>query len=285
MIFFTPKIKAVTMIALTGFLCVSSLAHAGINDTATFVLDFQNTKPDAVADTQTTTTVDSTPEFYQVDVNGQTRTRFNATLVLMGSTNLMGANCDLVFDNTKIRVVTIHEARGDLNFDGRANIADVLTLAERFGQPTTENGLRYLDRDATGDSANKIDARDIEVILPFLNEPTLYWTSNPFNEVSIDSIRESVEIFESPEVSNQNGKIDDIVSVLLPRIHPTPAGFGFDGDARIADIVFEVVGTSTGETTISFEDTMAIDEATQITQTEIIDGSVPQSQSVTVVLP
>lgn len=265
------------ILLIVSLLVVSPNVFSGINDSSTFVLDFKQTAEDA----QYATQVDSTPEFQQVDVNGETRTRFTATVVLKNATGLLGANCDLVFQNTKIRVVKISEAQGDLNFDGRANIADILTLAERYGQSTTSNGLSYFDRSPVKD--NTIDDRDIEAVKPFINEKTLYWTSNPNDD--LNAIRESVEIFESPEISNQNSKIDDIVSVLLPRIHPTPAGFGFTGDARIATITFEVVPGATGTTTIAFEDMMAIDESTEITQTQIINGSTPKTQNVEIILP
>lgn len=262
-----------SLISLCGF------AFGGVNDESVFVLDFKTTD----SDTQLATTIDSTPEFLPVSVNGETFTRFAATVVLRNATNLLGVNCDLVFDKTKIRIVEIHEAIGDINFDGRANVADVLTLAERFGQATTSSGMSYFDLDSTADSADKIDGKDIEAILPYINEKSLFWTSNPNGDLS--AIRESFDIFESPVISNANGKIDDIAVVLLSRIHPTPQGFGFDGDARIADIIFEVIPGASGETTLSFEDTMAMDELTEITQSQIINGSTPKFQNAVITLP
>ncbi|MBN2328741.1 MAG: hypothetical protein JXR73_16485 [Candidatus Omnitrophica bacterium] len=261
------------------FIAVVPAAHGGANDEATFLLDFQTTE----ADTQASTTLEETPEFITVTTDNVTHTYFQATLVLKDAVGLMGCNCDLIFDKSKLNIVSIVEAQGDVNFDGRANIADVLTLAERFGQDTTSNGLSYFDLNPSGDSANKIDSLDIEAITPHINQKTLFWTSNP-NDV-LDDYRESFEIFESPIVSNENGKIDDIVVVLLPRIHPTPEGFGFGGDARICDIIFEVVQGASGETTISFEDVMAIDESTQITQTDIINGSTPKTKNAVITLP
>lgn len=276
--------KYSAQIPILSFLFVSLIipcgsVFSGVNDDAVFVLDFKTTSNDA----QLTTTIDAQPEFVLVDVGGQARNRFSATVVLKNASNLLGVNCDLVFDKTKLRIVEIHEAKGDLNFDGRANVADVLTLGERFGQSTTSGGLGYFDLDSTADSANKIDGKDIEAVIPYINEKTLFWTSNPND--NLQNIRESVDIFESPAISSENGKIDDIVVVLLPRIHPTPQGFGFDGDARIADIVFEVVPGATGETTISFEDGMAIDESTEITQSTINNGSAPKSQNAVITLP
>jgi hypothetical protein len=263
---------------LTSILFLSNV-YAGDNDEASLVLDFKTTGEDS----QFASTIDSTPDFVEVDVDGETRTRFTATLVLKSATNLMGVNCDLIFDNTKLKIVDISESKGDLNFDGRENIADILTLAERFGESTTSEGMSYFDLDSEGDSVDKIDDKDIEVVASNINQATLFWTCNPNSDLS--TIRESGEIFESPEVSNQNGKIDDIITFLLSRIHPTPVDFGFDGDARIVDIVFEVISGSSGETTISFEDAIVIDEATEITQTEIINSSTPKSINSLIILP
>ncbi len=274
---FTPAV-----IFSAAFMCTSiPLAFGGVNDNATLLLDFITTPED----TQTVTVVDPSPVFYSVQVNGETRTRFRATLVLKNAVNLTGFTCDLVFDKNKIRVVDIHEDSGDLNFDGRSNIADVLTLAERYGASTLNNELAYFDLDPTGASQNKIDMQDINAVLPLINLPSLFWTSNPHVVRPGDPIRESVEIFESPDRSNEKGRIEEIVVVLLSRIHPIPEGFGFDGDARIADITFEIVGNSSGETALSFENVMAIDEATVITQTEIINASTPGSPAVVITLP
>ncbi|MGC9327037.1 MAG: dockerin type I domain-containing protein [Candidatus Hinthialibacter sp.] len=277
MINLTRNIQIFLLFAL--FIAIAPASYSGANDEATFLLDFQTTENDS----QTSSTIENSPEFVTVTVDNVTHTYFQVTLVLKGAVDLMGCNCDLVFDKSKLNVISIVEAQGDVNFDGRANIADVLTLAERFGQDTTSNGLSYFDLNPTGESANKIDALDIEALTPHINQKTLFWTSNPNADLS--AIRESFEIFESPAVSNENGKIDDIVVVLLPRIHPTPEGFGFDGDARICDIIFEVVQGASGETTISFEDASAIDESTEITQTDIINGSVPKTQNSVVTLP
>lgn len=268
------RINVLLVSAIGIFLAVSvSAQDTGRNGNAMLVLDFQTTS----ADTLTLSVIDAQPQFYTVDVNGQTRTRFNTTFVLQGAVDLVGMNCDLVFDKNVLQVIDIHEARGDLNFDGRSNIADVLTLAERFNEPTnTGNGYSFLDRDSTGASANVIDMNDINAILTFINENSIFWTSNPNHDLSIP-LRESVEIFENPSVSNANGRIKDLVVTLLSRIHPIPAGFGFDGDARIADLTFEVIGDLTNGTTIRFENTTVIDEGTQITQEAILNASTPQT--------
>ncbi len=255
------------------------------NDEAAFGLDFQITGED----TQLKSVLETTPVFFEIDEDGQTKTRFKATLVLQNANDLTGVNCDLKYDNTLLKVVEIHEARGDLNFDGRSNIADILVLGERFNQSTDENGFTYFDRDATGDSAGVIDSNDVEAVLPYINETSIFWTSNINHDLptSSEEIRESVEIFESPDVSNANSVIDDIVVVLLSRTHPTPEGFGFDGDARIADIIFEVIGDISQGTQITFEDTMAIDEGTEITATEIVTDtfSRPSAPSITISRP
>jgi len=256
---------------------LSALAQdTGRNDSAVFVLDFNTT----AEDTQTQSVIDGTPDFVQIDVNGETKTLFSCTLVLKGAVDLTGVNCDILFDSSVLNVVDIHEAQGDTNFDGRSNIADILTLAQRFNLATDEgNGLSLFNFDSSGDSANKIDEKDIEVLLEFINRKEIYWTSNENNDLSV--LRESVEIFQDPAVSNSNGKIDDIVVSLLRRPETPIEGFGFDGDARIADITFEVVGTIPAEgTLIRFEDQMAIDEGTQITVNAITNSSLPSADGI-----
>lgn len=251
------------------------LAAGGKNDTASFALDFNITS----SDTQVSTTIDPYESTLIQDKDG--KKYLTATLILKGAVDLVGVNCDLIFDPAKLQVVDIHEDQGDVNFDGRANVADILTLGERYNQATTDQGYSYFDRDKTDTSADKIDDKDIEALKPFINKNNIFWTSNPNDDLT--KIRESVEIFESPDESNKNGKINDIVSVLLSRDHPYPQGFGFNGDARIAQITFEVVGS--GETVLSFEDGKAIDVDTVITRDGISNGSEPTGDSITITLP
>jgi len=116
-----------------------------------------------------------------------------------------------------------------------------------------------------------INMADVNAIAEYFAEPGKFWTVNTDDA----TIKESAEIFEEPTVSNQNGKIDDIVCVLLPREHPEateykpaegeatffgPAGFGFTGDARVAEITFQPVTGFTGTTTLTFADKSAITE-------------------------
>jgi len=246
-------------------------AAGGKNDTTKFFLDFNT----GIDDTQTSSVIDAySPDQIQ-EIDG--KRYITVTLVLKGATDLVGVNCDLSFDKNKLQVVDIHEDKGDINFDGRANIADVLTLGERFGAPANEQGFSYFDRDQSG----VIDQADVEDIQSHLNKTNIFWTSNP--NTNQDIMRESVEIFEDPAKSNEDGVIDDIVAVLLSRIHPYPAGFGFNGDARIAEITFEVIGSGTAEFT--FSDGKAIDVDTQITVDGIANGSEPTGDKVEILLP
>jgi hypothetical protein len=132
-----------------------------------------------------------------------------------------------------------------------------------------------------GSSLNVIDDSDIDTVKSLINQQEIFWTSNQNNDLSV--IRESFEIFEEPAISNSNGRIDDIVVTLLRRPETPVEGFGFDGDARIADITFEVVGTIPSEgTVIQFEDRLAIDEGSVITVNAIENASVPLGDSITV---
>lgn len=255
-----------------------SAQETGRNTAASFLLDFQTTTDDTI----TTSAIDASPVYETVDVDGEMKTRFTCTVVLQGAADLMGVNCDLVFDPAVLNVVDIHEARGDKNFDGRSNIADILTLAQRFSLATnTGNGFSYFDLATDGASLNVIDTTDLETLMSLINQTEIFWTSNQNDDLT--SIRESFEIFEDPAISNANGKIDDIVVTLLRRPEAALDGFGFDGDARIADITFEVVGTIPAEgTLIQFEDRLAIDEGSVITINSIENASEPLGDAVTI---
>ncbi len=266
------------LIGLIGVLLIPECSAQGRNDAAVFVLDFELTD----ADTQFSSTIEEAPVF-QEDEGTPPRTFFNATLVLKDAVDLIGINCDLIFDPAVLQVVEIHESLGDLNFDGRSNIADILVLGERFNQSTSENGYAFFDRSIEGTSAGVIDVLDIQAVESYLGENPIYWTSN--SNYDLTTIKESVEIFESPEISNANGKIDDIVAVLLSRAHPVPDDFGFNGDARIADITFEVVGDISGGTEIRFEDTMAVDEGSVISLTDVTNASSPSAPNITIIKP
>ncbi len=265
-----------TLLAL--FVCMTVLpAMAGQNDSAVFTLDFS-----ASNDTKNESDTSGDP----VITDGM----FTATLVLDNSTALTGLTVDIRFDPAVLQLVSINETVGDINFDGRSNIADVLTLAERFEaslDPDTGNPeYDYFDLVPSG----VIDMDDINSLLAQINQSDLFWTSNPNAEGFGDfqSFPESVEIFEDPAVSTAKGLIDDIAVVLLPRDHPPQDGFGFNGDARIATITFQVVEGQSGQTTISFEDPIVLDAATVIND----DGSFeentesrPASPEITITIP
>jgi len=278
------KIPAIVLFGVTLFF--SAILSWAQEKKMEFQLDFQTP---AINDTQKTTTIDAQPTF----VNK----KFTATLVLKDATMLVGVNCDISFDPAVLRVADIHESRGDINFDGRSNIADILTLGERFGEKvTTANVFGYFDRDRTGAGKDVLNLGDIDAMLPFLNERNLYWTSNPNDDFSL--VRESVEIFESPELiqqraQNENiGLIDDIASVLLFRPEDRSAdgtvneGLGFNGDARICDITFEIIGGASGQkTSIQIKDGMAIDEKTVVTADNIVGGTKFEDKTIEIILP
>lgn len=269
---------------LTGFLIAASLptsAQDGANPEASFTLDFVTD----TNDTQTETLVESTPTFFEVDGTQ----RFRCTLVLPDVENLIGLSCDLRFNPSVLQVVSIHEARGDLNFDGRVNISDVLTIGERFGDFIGSNPeWTYFNLDNTGSSAGILDGGDVDALLPLLesNPDTLFWTANP-DASNLDSIRESVEIFEDPLTSNSNGLIDDIAVVLLRRPEVPVEGFGFDGDARIVDIEFEIIGGDSGqEVSITLEDGVILDESSVVNEDGSLENvDIPDEVTVTLTLP
>ncbi|MFH1740300.1 MAG: hypothetical protein ABIH23_14930 [bacterium] len=228
---------------------------------------------DSSNDTLLSSTVDSPPAVLNA-ADGP----FTVTVVLTGATQLMGVNCDLVFDNTHLQVVNIQETAGDVNFDGRANVFDIREVGERLN--ATEGSAlyeAYFDR-ANGQTDGVIDMNDVNAVSAFFAKPGIFWTVNTDNA----TVRESTEIFEDPSVSNENGLIDDIVCMLLPRDHPPAPGFGFNGDARIAEITFQPVNGFAGMTTLSFSETWAVDENTHVDEGtgQIVDDLYPQSESV-----
>lgn len=262
---------AIGLTLLASFAATPALSQeTGRNDNSVLRLDFS-----AGDDTRLDSNIQASLDLE----DGQTS--FAAALVLEGAADLMGVNCDLVFDPAVLRVVSIEEAAGDVNMDGRSNVADVLTVSRRLGEPVTaENGFAYFDFEADG----LIGGGDVDALASLVTDverlgaDQLFWTSNPNHDLA--GIRESVERFDDPETSNANGRINDIVSVLLKRPAADINGFGFDGDARIVNIVFEVVGNISGGTQIRFEDMLAIDEGTVITQSDIVGASVPQAPPV-----
>lgn len=258
-------------------LVILPIAQAGQNDAASFTLDFSSSD-----DTKSESTIGAEPAI--------TDGVFTATVVLDNAVSLTGLSVDLRFDPNVLQVVAINETVGDVNFDGRANIADVLTLAERYeatlDADTGNPEYDYFDLVPSG----VIDMDDINSLMSKINQTDLYWTSNP-NATGFGDFQtypESVEIFEDPAVSNAKGLIDDIAVVLLPRDHPPQDGFGFTGDARIATITFQVVEGQSGQTAISFEDPIVLDAATVIND----DGSFqentesrPVSSEITITIP
>ncbi|MBI1391013.1 MAG: hypothetical protein GC154_21510 [bacterium] len=272
-----PTFPALPRLMLTAALALlTSNAFAQQNTTAQFALDFAQTDAD--------TRVSSTIETDAVVTNSL----FSATLVLKGAASLTGLSVDLRFDPAVLKVLSISEKTGDVNFDGRSNIADVLTLAERFNATVssdTNPEYRYFDVVPSG----VIDSDDINALMAKVNQGDLFWTSNPdasgFGDY--ETYPESVEVFEDPEVSNAKGLIDDIAVVLLPRQHPPQETFGFTGDARVAEIQFQFIGGISGSTTtLSFEDPVIIDAKTVVNDDGTLSGeSRPDSPSVTIQIP
>lgn len=247
----------------------------GRNTEARFVLDFVTDHNDS----QTSSSIEITPQFFQD--NGATY--FLCTLVLLDSVDLMGLSCNIRFDNSVLRVDDIFEIPGDMNFDGRSNIADILTLGERLGIDVSEHPeLALYDLAGTG----FVDRDDIDILRDYLNLETLYWTQNP-NTSDFDIVRESVTLFEDPEASNAKGIIEDIASVLLRRPETPIEGFGFTGDARVATIVFEIIGGETGQSVVlSLEDGVVLDEGTAVNSDgSLTNASQIESTQVEIALP
>ena len=241
---------------ISAFLLILLAAGPGFPQGPVFKLDF-NSGNDSILQS----TIDPPPSVIRA-ADGP----FTVTVVLSGADKLVGMNCDLIFNPDQLRVVNIQESYGDVNFDGRSNVFDIREVGARVN--SAELYEAYYDRVET---YGVLDMADVNAIAEYFAKPGKFWTVNTDDT----TIRESVEIFEEPSISNQNGRIDDIVCVLLPREHPEateykpaegeatffgPAGFGINGDARIAEITFQPVTGFSGTTTLTFADKSAITE-------------------------
>lgn len=200
-------------------------------------------------------------------VTQNTTVAVNATVtahvILTGAVNMLGANADLNFPNNLLALQAITEQVGDLNFDGIAALADVLTEVSRFGQTNADpNWFSYYDREVVA-TPNVIALADILSVVSGFGIDTEFWTNNLGRDLSaFGGFRESVEIYDPVATSNAAGKVDDIVSVLLARpdvrANPTLLNqFAFSGDAVMAELQFSALAA--GVANLTFAETVMLD--------------------------
>lgn len=228
---------------------------------------------DADSDIDTTRTVN----------NGE---QFSTLIRLNGTQNLLGVTFDFTFNNQVLNVVTLRETRMDLDFSGDKSFIELNNIVGFFldefgsGGDGAVNKFSFTYNDGTGDIETKpgilidIDGDGFlgfvelsEYITEFLDEfennDVPFWTEviarrNGFNE--------SVEVFDLVSDINANGVASDNTIVLLRRPDTPAAGFGFDGNAILLEVVFRAVGAGTAN--LAFDNASAIDE----TFTDITTG-------------
>lgn len=201
------------------------------------------------------------------------------TLVrLNGTQNLLGVTFDFGWSpSNALRVRDIRETRMDLDFSGQQDFPEVDRIVQFFldaivappanvdnfsytyndgtGSITTQPGV-LMDFDADGElSFPELDAYVGEFIANIPGTDIPFWTEvvgrrNGFNE--------SVEIFDTVADINTNSGGSDNTAVLLRRPDTPAAGFGFDGDAIILEIVFEALAA--GNVTLNITNAQGIDE-------------------------
>lgn len=185
-------------------------------------------------------------------------------LVLTGVQDLVGVSADVKFDPNVLQLVGsgqgVTEDRGDVNFDGKVNVFDIVTLiAERQARDSGSTPITYYDLNEDG-SVNVFD-----IVRNINNRQSAdtgvnFWTNTRAGAMALPQETESVEIFDN---NAPNGLLDDLVAVLL--ISPVggvrnDTGRGFDSDtqrtdpatqnATIARLEFQVVTQTPQSTTI-----------------------------------
>lgn len=191
----------------------------------------------------------------------------NATVtsyvILTGAANMLGANCDLVFPNNLLELVSITEQVGDINFDGLASLQDVLIEVSYVGLTSSDpEYISYYDKDVVA-SPGVIALGDVLTVVSGVGVDKEFWVNNDGVDLTpFGGFRESVEIYDPVAVSNAAGKIDDIVAVLLARPEVRADTnllnqFAFDGDAVMAEVVFRALATGTA--TLSFQEPVMLD--------------------------
>lgn len=175
--------------------------------------------------------------------------------------DLTGISADVEFDPNILELVDIYELKGDVNFDGFQDVTDMVTIFQSAAFDTSREDEGYIgyydiDRD------DFVDVTDMVRIFQSEQFDTAggeYWTNNEG-----EFVRESVEIFDDPRLSNTGGAhpgfIDDVVAVLLLRPDANNDGFADDGSgfntnawsgerAVIATMQFRVKAAPAGGTT------------------------------------
>jgi len=239
-----------------------------------------------------------------------------STLVrLNGTQDLLGVTFDFTFDPAVLEVADIRETRMDLDFDGEQSISELNAIVNWFIDPnnTFPNSasldpnasppFQYTYDDGTGtgmittrpgvladiDDANGtnqvLDLSEVNsVVNEFLaNAPgggdLPFWTEIKAKDAGA-GYAESVEIFDTKQDINASGEATDCTVVLLRRPDTEAAGFGFDGDAILLEVVFR--GVATGNSNIEIQNAQGILETFTNIDTDVMPIANVETSTITV---
>lgn len=201
-------------------------------------------------------------------------------LVLEGVEQMIGVSTDIKFDPAVLQLVGsgqgITEDRGDVNFDGRVDVFDIVRLInERQSRDTGNPPIAYYDLNEDA-AINVFDIVRVIGNRQQADSGVNFWTNTRGGATALTwpgtgPATESVEIFDN---NVTNGLIDDLVAVLLIRPEGgvrNDTGRGFTANAQrpdpatqnatIARLEFQVITQTPQQTVI---DILTADEAAKI---------------------
>jgi hypothetical protein len=222
---------------------------------------------------------------------------FSTLVRLNGTQDLLGVTFDFAFPNAMLEVTDIRETRMDLDFSGQQSLSELNAIINFFlangfpNQPVLDN-FEYPYNDGTADITTKpgvlMDIDDAaggdgilgiaelnSVINEFLaNAPgggdVPFWTEIKSKEAVLPEYAESVEIFDTKQDINATGAATDNTVVLLRRPETAAAGFGFDGDAILLEVVFHALPGASGPADITISNAQGILETFADINTDVM---------------
>ncbi len=204
--------------------------------------------------------------------------QFSTLVRLNGTNDLLGVTFDFSFDNSVLNVVSVRETRMDLDFSGDKSFIELNAIVGFFldefsmGGDAAVNKFSFSYNDGTADITTSpgilidldgdgtlgfVDLSDYinEFLDEFENNDVPFWTEVAAKRTGFN---ESVEVFDLVSDINGSGVASDNTIVLLRRPETAAAGFGFDGDAILLEVVFRAVAA--GSSDLTFQDASAINE-------------------------
>ena len=190
-------------------------------------------------------------------------------LVLTNVEDLIGMSTDIKFDPNVLQLagagLGVTEDRGDVNFDGKVNMFDIVELiTERQARGSGATPIAYYDLNEDGN----VDVFDVVRVVnnrKAADSGVNFWTNTRAGAMALPQAAESVEIFDNDA---PNGLLDDLDAVLL--ISPVggvrnDTDRGFDSDAQRTD-------PATQNATIARLEFLVVAQTPQSTVIDILAG-------------